>query len=277
MENHQPTASSTLSVLYHARTNIQQGNVDAAFRELVGLFPKMSSYPTYFIVLGECYLAIEEYGLAYQAFERALTLSPNSIRPLLLQEIARAKIAQTEKDPVVSNEPKELQLESSSQEHGSIDVDDSGTDDSSIDDPSREYSNNRTLAGLFDLEHQGEIDDQETTTASSTLSSDVLNQQPESSAQTNELDIAQLADILTRERPIVKPSEEPVQLLKSGSTPEDPSSVYSDTFAKILISQGKLAEAQKVYMHLARLHPERRTEYRENIIALERMLLEIEK
>lgn len=240
---------SPLSPLYEARNAIQSGDLTTAFRELVSLFPRLSGYPTYYIVLGECYLAIEEFALAEEAFERALNLSPNSIRPLLLQEIAAHKQRESVTSPDQDVSP-EMPISQSWEETA---------------------NEQPTLAGLFDLEKK--IDPERIDFEEKHYSLEHRDK-PVSSSSDTAIDIAQLADILTKERPIVKPSEEPIASPEGVLAGDDSSPIYSETFAKILITQGKLHEAQKVYMHLARINPALRSEYREKIAVLEQMLVE---
>lgn len=80
------------------------------------------------------------------------------------------------------------------------------------------------------------------------------------------------ADELTRERPLVRPMPEPEHIQPPHAGEETPALV-SETLADIMIRQGKLTEAKKVYIQLSRLHPARYAYFKTKIEAIDKLLL----
>lgn len=120
-------------------------------------------------------------------------------------------------------------------------------------------STRRTLASLMDpLE----------TTPISGASVVVLEQAAE------QFDIDKTADELTRERPLVRPVPEPEHIQPVAlPEPEGAPALVSETLAEIMIRQGKLNDAKKVYIQLSRLQPDRYPHFKAKIEAIDKLLL----
>lgn len=88
-------------------------------------------------------------------------------------------------------------------------------------------------------------------------------QQTESS-----FDLRKVADVLTAERPIVRPSLARAEEHEMVET-SDRHEVLSETLGDILFKQAKYSEARKVFMHLARIHPERIEEFKKKIAEID--------
>jgi tetratricopeptide (TPR) repeat protein len=89
-----------------------------------------------------------------------------------------------------------------------------------------------------------------------------------------QFDLDKTAAELSRERPLVKPSPEPsdtpaVQMPDA----EDQPGLVSETLAEIMIKQGKLADAKKVYIQLSRSQPARYEHFRAKIEAIDKLVL----
>ena len=85
-------------------------------------------------------------------------------------------------------------------------------------------------------------------------------------------DLARVASLLTRERPLVRPTTE--SGVHIDDTPEAPTEalLMSETFAGILVGQGKLNEAVAAYRQLRKLNPERKAHFDEKIKSIEKKL-----
>ena len=81
------------------------------------------------------------------------------------------------------------------------------------------------------------------------------------------------ADELTRERPLVKPAPEPEHIQPSPLPNEDGLPLVSETLAEIMIRQGKLNDAKKVYIQLSRMQPGRYAHFKTKIEAIDKLLL----
>lgn len=89
-----------------------------------------------------------------------------------------------------------------------------------------------------------------------------------------QFDIDRTADELTRERPLVRPIPEPEHIQSVVlPEPEDAPALVSETLAEIMIRQGKLNDAKKVYIQLARQQPERYPHFKTKIEAIDKLLL----
>jgi tetratricopeptide (TPR) repeat protein len=102
----------------------------------------------------------------------------------------------------------------------------------------------------------------------------LLDPIPSDEPQAPQFNIDKTADELTRERPLVRAIPEPEP--KSPSEPtesEDGPSLVSETLADIMIRQGKLKDAKKVYIQLSRLQPERYDHFATKIEAIDKLLL----
>ncbi len=92
--------------------------------------------------------------------------------------------------------------------------------------------------------------------------------------QTPQFDIDKTADELTRERPLVRAIPEPEPIPPGQPTEsEDGPALVSETLADIMIRQGKLRDAKKVYIQLSRLQPERYAHFAAKIEAIDKLLL----
>ena len=81
------------------------------------------------------------------------------------------------------------------------------------------------------------------------------------------------ADELTRERPLVKPAPDPEHIQPAQLPDEDSPGLVSETLAEIMIRQGKLTEAKKVYIQLSRMQPDRYAHFKTKIEAIDKLLL----
>lgn len=89
-----------------------------------------------------------------------------------------------------------------------------------------------------------------------------------------QFDMDKTADELTRERPLVRPIPEPEHIQSVPlPEPEGAPALVSETLADIMIRQGKLTDAKKVYIQLARLQPERYAHFKTKIEAIDKLLL----
>lgn len=89
-----------------------------------------------------------------------------------------------------------------------------------------------------------------------------------------QFDLDRTADELTRERPLVKPVLEPDER-RAEQLPnmDEQPALVSETLAEIMIRQGKLAEAKKVYIQLSRLQPTRYEYFQNKIEAIDKLVL----
>lgn len=93
-------------------------------------------------------------------------------------------------------------------------------------------------------------------------------------AQIPQFDIDRTADELTRERPLVRPVPEPEHIQPTPlPDQEDAPALVSETLAEIMIRQGKLSDAKKVYIQLARQQPEKYAHFKTKIEAIDKLLL----
>lgn len=95
--------------------------------------------------------------------------------------------------------------------------------------------------------------------------------------KTTGFDLAKVAEELTRERPLVKPSpgtdtSNSVDLTAGTESDSMDERLVSDTLAGILLTQGKLVEAKKVYIQLARKDPRQFDLYNKKIEAIDNLL-----
>jgi hypothetical protein len=81
------------------------------------------------------------------------------------------------------------------------------------------------------------------------------------------------ADELTRERPLVKPAPEPEHIQTAQLPDEESPGLVSETLAEIMIRQGKLTDAKKVYIQLSRIQPDRYAHFKSKIEAIDKLLL----
>lgn len=89
-----------------------------------------------------------------------------------------------------------------------------------------------------------------------------------------QFNIDRTADELTRERPLVRPIPEPEHIQPSQlPEPEGAPALVSETLAEIMIRQGKLQDAKKVYIQLSRLQPDRYAHFKSKIEAIDKLLL----
>jgi hypothetical protein len=92
-----------------------------------------------------------------------------------------------------------------------------------------------------------------------------------------DFDLAKVAEELTRERPLVKPGSSSdaassIDLAAGTETDSVDDQLVSETLAAILLNQGKLVEAKKVYIQLARKDPRQFEQYHKKIEAIDNLL-----
>jgi hypothetical protein len=116
-----------------------------------------------------------------------------------------------------------------------------------------------------------DVEDPRPITPKQTLAS-LLDPLPAPFEEPPHFNIDKTADELTRERPLVKPMPEPEHIQPQLAGEETPALV-SETLAEIMIRQGKLTEAKKVYIQLSRMQPLRYAHFKTKIEAIDKLLL----
>lgn len=88
-------------------------------------------------------------------------------------------------------------------------------------------------------------------------------------------DLERIADELTRERPLVKPLEADALEPAVNAVSNEHSSeavIASETLANIMLGQGKLTDAQKLFIRLAREQPDKFEYYKTKIDAISQLI-----
>jgi tetratricopeptide (TPR) repeat protein len=216
-----------------ARELLMSGNFSGAIQLLDGLreVALEAQYPSFFIVLAEALIADERLSEARQALREALHISPNSPRPALLLEGLN--------DHTMGASPAK-----------------------------NEPIRSRKLGDLLDIEFTS-------ATSKSTPSSYQGTPVAESDHRSElgrggvQFDLEKVASDLSSERTTIRPTP----IITSVPSPSKPTTsdepaapaLVSETLAKLLVQQGKLEEARKVYIQLSRLEPNRYSHYQERI------------
>jgi predicted Zn-dependent protease len=231
---------SAANMVHSAWDKLQAGDTDGALTLLASVERDCQGYSSYHVVLASALLTKKAYSQALGAAEQALRLTPASPHAKLIAEISRERMqASSAPSAVILREDETTipeEAESTIQAPKEVGGEASPTP-------------RRTLASLLDP-----ITDTE--------------------ALGSHFNIDKTADELTRERPLVRATPEPehIQPTQLPEAPDAPALV-SETLAEIMIRQGKLTEAKKVYIQLARLQPERYGHFKTKIEAIDKLLL----
>lgn len=246
------------TVVREAQALIAKAAYDRALALLLPLYSLSTGYPTYFLLLGECYTGLGQFSYATQAYERALQLTPNSPRARMLFE-------------VLQDTTRSVPSDATSSEDQRIEVDQEAVASHS--------AGQEKLGKLFQLEKNRKarrlqqrtrtFEPPRTGSSPASPVAEHLSQEPAS------FDLDHLAEVLTKERPLVKPAESAPAATQEPEMQPVASPIYSETLAAILVQQGKLDEAKKVLMHLARTIPEKRQEFRTRIAELDTAIQEM--
>jgi hypothetical protein len=231
---------SAANVVHSAWDKLQAGDTDGALALLASVERDCHGYSSYHVVLASALLTKKEYSQALGAAEQALQLTPASPHAKLIAEISRERMqASSAPSDVIQSEAETAGPEGSE----------------------RAILPPKTIEGAA------------SPTPRRTLAA-LLDPITEAETPASHFNIDKTADELARERPLVRATPEPehIQPIQLPDTQDGPGLV-SETLAEIMIRQGKLTEAKKVYIQLSRLQPGRYEHFRTKIEAIDKLLL----
>ena len=235
--------ASPLIIVHEARALETRGLRAEALTLLKSIGDSAEHYPSFYVVLGECLIGLGRTAEARTALKRALHLAPNSAQPAILLESLDHSF-----DPVAGQAAR-----------------------TSAAPAKQRSSNGLTLASLFGASPS--------TPSRSAVAKDRVEVRPEAlkrtvsaSHEVPSFDLAQVASLLSRERPLVRPTSESSIPFDDAQRTSTESPLISETLAGILLGQGKLTEALSAYRQLRTINPDRKPEYDERIQVIEAKL-----
>jgi len=231
-----PSTLSPVTIVHEARKLIVRGLAGEAYSLLESVHASAEYYPSFYVALGECLIALGRQQEAQTALKRALVLAPNSARPAILLESLYLELPRTQEMP--SNKSSVMGRASSD----------------------KKTSGAKTLASLF-----GEHDEATLPRPRMESKVDGILDTP----KTPSFDLAHVASMLTRDRPLVRPTSDTHLFTGEHHEESHEPPLVSETLAGILLGQGKLNEALSAYKQLKRVNPDRAKEYDERIRSIE--------